>query len=249
MQKRGICISTQPINLTMPTASVSLSNTPMLSPMPMSTIPNPPPLPASMMSLSVAKDFPVFSMARSQQNIGKGAHTFAEELYKYVAARNQAGLAHQAGLAQTDINAIDSETSSTSQGVEALEAEILSDLNSVEHGTELSSSQNDSKTRLSSVESSDESSATLTPQQQMMSPLQEGIIPNQAFIMQQPMYNYYTSPTVGQYLPMPSHMQMVEAGLLPHYPMMSVGNSVAVTTTTTTGSISPTPVEHDQTDS
>ena len=250
MQKHGISISTTPINLTMPTVSGSLSNAQMLSPMTMSTIPNPPPLPASMMSLSVAKDFPIFSVARSQQNMSKGAHTFAEELYKYVSARNQAALAQQTGLAQPDMNAIDSETVSTSQGVETLASESISDLDSIEQESELALSQSDTKTRLPSVESADDSASTLLPQQQMTSPIQEGIMPNPAFIMQQPMYNLYTSPS-GQYLQMPSHhLQIVEAGLLPHYQtLMSVANSVAVTTTTTTGSTSPTPVERDQTDS
>ena len=213
----------------------------------MSTIPNPPPLPASMMSLSVAKDFPIFSVARSQQSMNKGAHTFAEELYKYVSARNQAALAHQTGLAQSDMNAMDSETSSTSQGIETLDVESTSDLNSLEKESNLSSVQMDPGTN---VESTDDPASSMLPQQQISSPVHEGMMPNPAFIMQQPMYNLYTSPSVGQYLQMPSHLQLVEAGLLPHYQsLMSVGNSVAVTTTTTTGSTSPTPLERDQRDS
>ena len=230
----------------MPTASVGLNNASMLSPMAMNTIPNPPPLPATMMSLSVAKNFPIFSMPRHQQSIMKGANTFAEELHRYVEARNQTVLSHQAGLEQLDVNAIDSETS-TSQDVETLGSE--SDLISVEQDYEQSVSDTDSITRLSSADTDEVQ--PLTPQQQMVSPMQETMVPNQAFIMQPPMYNLYSSPTVGQYLsPMASHLQIVEAGLLSHYPLMSVANSVAVTTTTkTTSSPSPSPAEHDPSDS
>ena len=252
MKTRGISISHSPINLTMPTASVSLNNASMLSPLSMNTIPNPPPLPATMMSLSVANNFPIFSMPRHQPGIVKGANTFAEELHRYVEARNQAVMSQTGGLDQLDVNAIDSETSS-SQDLDALGTlGSESDLNSVELELEHDQLLEDAETRarLASAETGDVQ--PLTPQQQMVSPMQETMVPNQAFIMQPPMYNLYSSPTMGQYLSpvAPSHLQMVEAGLLPHYPLMSVANSVAVTTTTsTTSSPSPSLTEEYQTDS
>ena len=183
-------------------------------------------------------------MPRHQPGILKGANTFAEELHRYVEARNQAVLSQSGGLEQLDVNAIDSETSS-SQDLETLGSE--SDLNSVELEHEQLMDDTEGRMRIGSADTNEVQ--PLTPQQQMVSPMQETMVPNQAFIMQPPMYNLYSSPTVGQYLS-PMNLQMVEAGLLPHYPLMSVANSVAVTTTTaTTSSPSPSFTEQYHSDS
>lgn len=117
LQNKGY---TLPSSLLITTGPGNLQNAPILSPLNMSNIPNPPPLPASLMSIPVTDNFPMFSVAQRQPHSASKAPTgsFNEELYKYV--ENLAASRHQNSAVSTlspgarkDVASHKSETVST----------------------------------------------------------------------------------------------------------------------------------------
>lgn len=220
------------------TATGNLSTAPMLSPLNMSNIPNPPPLPASLMSIPVTDNFPMFSMAHRRPHTSKGSTgSFNEELYKYVedlAARHQASSLYAGNMTPATRSDTASRTSETAC------------TETVDHR---SSSPRMSYTTVDSGQSSEDppSDAHHAGQSPAAALMQEGMIPNaQILVPNHQMYNlHYPGSSISSFVSMSSPYsgtQFVEAGLLPmtnsYTPVVPV--STVTQTGTTTHSISST---------
>ncbi|XP_060562114.1 uncharacterized protein LOC132721760 isoform X3 [Ruditapes philippinarum] len=204
--EKGISIPHSPL---ITTATGSLSTAPILSPLNMSSIPNPPPLPASLMSIAVRDNFPIFSMAQRRPASTKGSTgSFHEELFKCVenfSARHQGTYnGNISPAAKSDVISRKSDTSYTE---------------TVDHR---SSSPRVSYTTVASGQSADVSQTDAqTPRQPPTTPLlQENIISSPQFsLVPNHVYNLqFPGANISPFVSMPSRYagtQFVEAGLLP----------------------------------
>lgn len=214
------------------TATGNLSTAPMLSPLNMSNIPNPPPLPASLMPIPVTDNFPMFSMAHRRPHASKGsAGSFNEELYKYVedlAARHQASNLYGGNMTtatRSDTASHTSETASTE---------------TVDH---CSSSPRMSYTTVDSGQSNEGPPTDAHHAGQAPAALmQEGMIPNaQILVPNHQVYNlHYPGSSISSFVSMPSpyggtHLLPMTNSYTPVVPV-----STGAQTGTTTDSISST---------
>lgn len=220
MKEKGYTIPASPL---MSTASGNLSTAPILSPLNISNIPNPPPLPASLMSMQMRESFPIFSVAQRRPDSKGNVSSFNEELSIYVqnfTARNK----HNINVSETksDIASHKSDTATTETTERSSSPRVVyTTVNSVSAST-----ANNSDTQFSVAQSTGQSAS-----------LHDGMMQSPPLFMPNQMYNlpFPGSPFVpisGSY----ASPQMVEAGLLPmanSYPTV-----VPVTTNVLTDSLS-----------
>ncbi|KAL4226451.1 negative regulation of pancreatic juice secretion [Mactra antiquata] len=215
---------TLPSSLLISTGPSNLHNAPILSPLNISSIPNPPPLPASLMSIPVTDNFPMFSVAQRQPHSSSkgGAGSFTEELYKYVenfAARHQ-----------------NSAVSSMSPGTRQDVASHKSDTVSTETDNQCSSPSVTFATVSSSHVNDSPSIAQRTGQSSLLQNAPILVNPNQVYNI-----HYPGSTNMSPFVSMASRFpgpHLVEAGLLPM--SNSYSPVVQVTTDTPTKSSSAT---------
>jgi len=224
MRAKGITIPPSPL---LSAANASLP-TPILSPMnlsSMSSIPNPPPLPASFMSVQIRGDnYPVFSMAQ-QRPPNKSSGSFNEELFQYwqnFTARQYPGRANFD--TPQEMNNRNSETMTT-DGCAGSPRLMLAQ-------AEDSSERQADPLHPDSIAQSNSQSKTL----------QETVIPSSQFLVTTNPYNpynYYPGTSIAPFVTMagPFATQSLEAGLLA---MNSYAAVIPVTTLATSITTSET---------
>ncbi|XP_053377152.1 serine/threonine-protein kinase WNK1-like isoform X2 [Mercenaria mercenaria] len=201
LHEKGISIPASPL---ITTATGNLSTAPILSPLNMSSIPNPPPLPASLMSIHMRDNFPIFSMAQRRPNKGS-AGSFNEELFKCVenfTARHQGSYGSPA--AASDIASRKSETAYT-ETVDHRSSSPRMSYTTVESGQGGETTQAD-------AQPSSQPPTTPLLQENMISNAQFSLLPSQVYNLQFP------GSSISPFVTMPSGYagaQFVEAGLLP----------------------------------
>lgn len=230
---KGISIPHSPL---ITTATGNLSTAPILSPLNMSTIPNPPPLPASLMSITVRDNFPIFSMAQRRPASTKGsAGSFHEELFKYVenfTARHQGTYnGNVSPAAKSDIASRKSDTAYT-ETVDHRSSSPRVSYTTVASGQSADVPQSD-------AQSSKQPPTTPLLQENMISNPQFSYVPNQVYNLQFPGAN------ISPFVSMPSgyaRTPFVEAGLLPmsnsYTPVVPVATIAQSSTTDTVSSTS-----------
>ena len=211
MRDNGYSMPSSPL---ISSTNATQQTVPILSPLNISTIPNPPPLPASMMSLQLRENFPLFTVASNQQNARKVAGSFTEELFKVVESFTARSQAMQMG---NEPKTCVSESTSHACFTSTTESNIISTSPRIAMVNMVASTHERNDGGCSSVDSDSENVAQPTGKQ---TPSAQDFH-NSAFLsFPQPVYNLHYPVTT---MTVPSHYpgtQIVEAGLLPPYPQV-----------------------------
>lgn len=200
IKNKGYSIPASPL---MGTAGGNLSAAPILSPLNISSIPNPPPLPASLMSVQMREPFPIFSVAQRRPNSKGSVSSFHEELYKYVedlTARMNGR--NSSPETKTDVASHKTDTVSTESVDHRCSSPRVS-YTTVHSGT---SGHIDSVSNQYSVAQTSGQSASI----------QDSMMHSPPIFMSNPVYNLHYPGT--SFVPMSGTFagsQVVEAGLLP----------------------------------
>lgn len=206
IRNKGYNIPASPL---ITTATGSLSTAPILSPLNISSIPNPPPLPASLMSIPMTDNFPIFSMAQRRPHSKGSTGSFNEELFKYVedfTARHQGSYG---GSMTPNANAVIASHKSDTSSTESLDHRSSSPRMSY---TIVESGQKAGNEKLQT-----DAQHTNKPTSSL---IQENVIPNAQFsIIPNQVYNlHYPGSNISPFVSMSSPYggaPFVEAGLLP----------------------------------